>query len=414
MSRFTGLNRTVLQFVAVAIVVAGQPMVASAENDLQLHVPQTFSSAASAAHMDDDASGLQPTLAAGNMVEIVQERYPDGKIRIERHVTLDTSGNYVNHGVWRLHSPTETIVAEGQYDMGQRIGNWTRWLDRKDSPVFSQFPFNKFEPPFASQVNFTDGKMDGEWLIVDADNNKVMQVSLTEGERNGLVMSWLPNGKIYRQASYDQGVPVGDVLEADSKTGELKRIATYVDGRRIITKTAHYPRAKNRKGDEVKKSEEMFLAATTVEKTPDNFWIVQLAEYESQGKDLHHGPSKMWFESGKLQAEGFYQMDKRSGTFSYWYANGQVAATGEFVDDLPSDIWVWWHENGQKAAVGNYRTGSLIGDWRWWNEDGKLAQTKTFNGNEATASNPKDVLELGRAPSKKEAVARQTSAEQTR
>jgi antitoxin component YwqK of YwqJK toxin-antitoxin module len=414
MSRFTGLNRTVSQCVAVAIFVAGQQMVASAENDLQLHVPQTFSSAASAAHMDDDASGLQPTLAAGNMVEIVQERYPDGKIRIERHVTLDTSGNYVNHGVWRLHSPTETIVAEGQYDMGQRIGNWTRWLDRNDSPVFSQFPFNKFKPPFASQVNFSDGKMDGEWLIVDADNNKVMQVSLTEGKRNGLVMSWLPNGKIYRQASYDQGVPVGDVLEADSKTGELKRIATYVDGRRIVTKTAYYPRAKNRKGDEVKKSEEMFLAATTVEKTPDNFWIVQLAEYESQGKDLHHGPSKMWFESGKLQAEGFYQMDKRSGTFSYWYATGQVAATGEFVDDLPSDIWVWWHENGQKAAVGNYRTGSLVGDWRWWNEDGKLAQSKTYNGNEATASNPKDVLELGRAPSKKEAVARQTSAEQTR
>jgi antitoxin component YwqK of YwqJK toxin-antitoxin module len=223
------------------------------------------------------------------------------------------------------------------------------------------------------------------------------------------VITWLPNGKIYRQASYDQGVPVGDVLEADSKTGELKRIATYVDGRRIITKTAHYPRGRNRKADEVKKSEEMFLAATTVEKTPDNFWIVQLAEYESQGEDLHHGPSKMWFENGKLQVEGFYQMDKRSGTFSYWYSNGQVAATGEFVDDLPSDVWVWWHENGLKAAVGNYRAGALVGDWRWWNEDGKLAQAKSFDGNEATASNPREVLELGRAPSDKtEVAARQT------
>jgi antitoxin component YwqK of YwqJK toxin-antitoxin module len=414
MSRFTGLNRTVSQCVAVAIFVAGQQLAASAEDDLQLHVPQTFSSAASAAQMDDDAADVRPTPAAGDVVEIVRERYPDGKIRIERNVTLDASGNYVNHGVWRLHSPTETIVAEGQYDMGQRVGSWTRWLGRNDSPVFNQFPFNKFKPPFASQANFTDGVMDGEWLIVDADNNKVMQVSLTQGKRNGLVITWLPNGKIYRQASYDQGVPVGDVLEADSKTGELKRVATYVEGRRIITKTAHHRRAKNRKGEEIKKSEEMFLAATTVEKTPDNFWNVQLAEYESQGQDLHHGPSKMWFENGKLQVEGFYQMDKRSGTFSYWYDNGQVAATGEFVDDLPSDVWVWWHENGQKAAVGNYRAGSLIGDWRWWNEDGKLAQSKSFNGNEATASNPKEVLELGRAPSDKVSIARQTSAEQTK
>ena len=98
----------------------------------------------------------------------------------------------------------------------------------------------------------------------------------------------------------------------------------------------------------------MFLAATTVQKTPDNFWSVTLAEYEAQGKDLRHGPSKVWFESGKRQVEGFYQQDKRSGTFTYWYANGQVAATGEFADDKPNDVWVWWHENGQKAAVGKY------------------------------------------------------------
>ena len=77
--------------------------------------------------------------------------------------------------------------------------------------------------------------MDGEWLVVDAENNKMMQISLSGGKRNGLMITFLPNGKTYHQASYDNGVPVGDVLEADSKTGELKRIATYIDGRRIVT-----------------------------------------------------------------------------------------------------------------------------------------------------------------------------------
>ncbi len=158
----------------------------------------------------------------------------------------------------------------------------------------------------------------------------------------------------------------------------------------------------------------MFLAATTVEKTQDSFWNVTLAEYESQGKDLHHGPSKMWFESGKRQVEGFYQQDQRSGTFTYWYANGQVAATGEFADDLPNDVWVWWHENGQKAAVGKYRAGALVDDWRWWSEDGKLAKEKTYNGTEATAASPKEVLELGRAPADKGVATRQTSGEQSR
>lgn len=413
MHRSSGMNRTLLPFVAVAIFAMGQQVTALAEDGLQLRVPQSFSSAPSAAELDDHSADSQPTQAYDE-VEVIRERYPDGKVKIERQVTLDANGNYVNHGPWKLHSPDEVIVAEGQYDMGLRVGSWTRWLGRNDSKVFGQFPLKGFKPPFASQTTFSEGVMDGDWLVVDADNNKMLQISLTGGKRNGLMITFLPNGKTFRQASYDHGVPVGDVLEADSKTGELKRVATYIDGRRIVTKTAHYKRNRTRKGEELKKSEEMFLAATTVEKTPDSFWNVTLAEYESQGKDLHHGPSKMWFESGKRQVEGFYQQDQRSGTFTYWYANGQVAATGEFADDLPNDVWVWWHENGQKAAVGKYRAGALVDDWRWWSEDGKLAQEKTYNGTEAVSANPKEVLELGRAPEDKDVAARQTSGEQSR
>jgi antitoxin component YwqK of YwqJK toxin-antitoxin module len=385
--------------VAIALFANYQPGLLLAEDGLQLRVPQSFSAASPASDANQYSAAAGEHTRAIDEVEVVRERHPDGSIKVERQVTLDADGNYVNHGAWKLWSSNGTVVAEGQYDMGKRVGSWTRWLGKNESTAFNQFPFNRFKPPFASQAIFNNGVMDGEWLIVDADSRKVMQVSLSEGKRNGLVMTWLPNGKTYRQASYDQGVPVGDVMEADSKTSELKRIATYIDGRRIVTKTAHYNnRSRNRKGEAPKKSEEMFLAATTVETKPDNFWNVQLAEYGPQGKDLRHGPSKMWFENGKTQVDGFYQNDQRSGTFTYWYANGQVAATGEFSEDRPNDIWVWWHENGQKAAIGKYRAGALVDEWRWWSEDGKLAQQKVYNGTEAVSATPQDVLELGRAP----------------
>lgn len=413
MHRTFGTNKMVSQFVAVGIFAMGQQMAALGEDGLQLRVPQSFSSAPAASQIDINHDSHQ--LQSYDEVEVIRERYPDGKVRVERQVTLDANGNYVNHGPWKWYSSNEVVVAEGQYDMGKRVGNWTRWLGKNDSKIFSQAPFNRFKPPFASQVTFADGVMDGEWLVVDSDNKKMLQVSLSGGKRNGLVITYLPNGKVFRQASFDHGVPVGDVLEADSKTGELKRVATYIDGRRIVTKTAHYKRSRtNRNNEDLKKSEEMFLAATTVQKTADDFWHVTLAEYEPQGKDLRHGPSKMWFESGKRQVEGFYQADKRNGTFTYWYPNGQVAATGEFVDDKPTDVWVWWHENGQKAAVGKYRDGALVDEWRWWSEDGKLALEKTYDGTEKTASTPKEVLELGRAPSEKAVATRQTSAEQSR
>jgi antitoxin component YwqK of YwqJK toxin-antitoxin module len=404
----------VSQFVAVGIFVMGQQMAALGEDGLQLRVPQSFSSAPAASQIDLHGAGGEH-LQNYDVVEIVRERYPDGRVKIERQVTLDAEGNYVNHGPWKLYSPNEVVVAEGQFDMGQRIGNWTRWLGKNDSKTLDQAPFNRFKPPFASQVTFTDGKMDGEWIVVDSDNRKMLQVSLSSGQRNGLVVTYLSNGKPFRQASFDGGVPVGDVLEADAKTGELKRVATYIDGRRIITKTANYKQSgRRRRGDEQKKSEEMFLAATTVEKTPDNFWDVTLAEYESQGTDLRHGPSKFWFADGKRQVEGFFQQDQRNGTFTYWYANGQVAATGEFVDDKPSDVWVWWHENGQKAAVGQYDEGKLVSEWRWWSNDGQLAQEKTYSGTEATASTQQEVLDLGSGPTDKRVATRPASGEQTR
>ncbi len=413
MQRTFRMTRTHLSLLVTAVFALNQQIVAYGEEGLQLRVPQSFSSASSAAGMDDHHASQGPL--AYDEVEVIRERYPDGKIKIERQVTLDADGNYVNHGPWKLYSPGEIIVAEGQYDMGQRIGSWTRWLGRNDSPVFDQYPFKSFKPPFASQATFSEGVMDGEWIVVDADNKKMLQISLSAGKRNGLMITFLPNGKTFRQSSFDQGVPVGDIVEADAKSGELKRIATYIDGRRIITKTANYKRNRNnRKGEEVKKSEEMFLAATTVEKTPDNFWNVTLADYESQGTDLHHGPSKMWFANGKLQVDGFYQQDKRSGTFTYWYENGQIAATGEYSNDLPNDVWVWWHENGQKAAVGKYREGALVDDWRWWSNDGKLAQARTYDGTEAIASNPKEVLDLGRGPEEKSVATRQASGVKTR
>ena len=67
-------------------------------------------------------------------VEVVRERYPDGKVRIERQVTLNNEGNYVNHGAWKLFSASADVIAEGQYNFGQRVGMWTRWLGRNDSP----------------------------------------------------------------------------------------------------------------------------------------------------------------------------------------------------------------------------------------------------------------------------------------
>jgi antitoxin component YwqK of YwqJK toxin-antitoxin module len=328
-----------------------------------------------------------------NGSEVIRERYPDGKVKIERQVVLDDTGNYVNHGEWKLLSPKGDAIAQGNFDMGKRTGPWMRWHSPKDTALLNEFPFKNFRPPFQSSVNFVNDKMDGEWLITDSAQRKCAQIAIAAGKRNGVSTIWLPNGTIYSQATYEQGTPTGDVLEVDPKNGQPKRVATYSDGRKLTTNTVKGRNPKH------KKSEEQYLEPKTVQQTADDFWTMKFAEYTSEGEAMRHGPSRVWFDNGQIQQEGAYQFGKKQGTFTYYYDNGQVAATGEFRDDQPEDVWVWWHRNGQKATVGKYETGRLIGDWRWWSEDGKLANQVTYSEPSAPAQVGAEApVETGMAP----------------
>jgi antitoxin component YwqK of YwqJK toxin-antitoxin module len=379
----------VIRIAVAALTVLGIQWAGRAAE--KLNTPYTFSPtlADDSAQAPDLSSG-RTTGAAGEL-ETIRERYDDGKLKIERQVTLDSDGNYVNHGEWKMVARNGDPIAEGHYDMGKRIGTWTRWHGRQDSAELGEFPFNHFKAPFQSQANFVNDVMEGDWLITDASQRKCLEATFVGGKRNGTITIWLPSGKTYRQSTFDNGVPVGDVLEVD-KNGELKTAATYVEGRKVVTKTTYFHRGHQ------KQTEATFLAATTVEKAPDDFWNLRLAQYGSEGKDLRHGAAKTWFENGVVQQDGYYQYDQKSGTFTYRYENGQVAITGEYKDDVPDGLWVWWHENGQKAAIGTYNGGMMIGEWRWWNEDGKLAAQKTCDGTESAGSDPHDVIKVGRAP----------------
>ena len=337
------------------------------------------------AYSEPESYDTTITEVDSTQVEIFRERYTNGKVKIEREVALDSEGNYVNHGSWKMWDQAGVLIADGQYDMGLRVGSWTRVLGRNQTDLLRQSPFNRFKAPFVSQATFDNDKMNGEWLIIDADQRKCSQISLEKGIRNGLAITWMTNGKILRQTQYDHGVPVGEVLQTEPSSGETKQVATFLDGRRVAKNTAKHGRSQQ------KKSEEMYLAPKTVQTTADVFWATNFAKYGTEGESLRHGISRAWYTNGQPEWTGEYRYDKRIGQFQYWHANGQLAATGHYQNDAYTGQWIWWHENGQKAIVGEYRDGQLVGEWRWWNELGKLANRKLYDGTEVyTSQEPAD------------------------
>ena len=76
-----------------------------------------------------EPSGSTATLAGDSTpMETIRERYPDGDVKIEREVTTDADGDYVNHGAWRMWDRGGKLVAEGRYDLSRRDGQWGIWI----------------------------------------------------------------------------------------------------------------------------------------------------------------------------------------------------------------------------------------------------------------------------------------------
>jgi antitoxin component YwqK of YwqJK toxin-antitoxin module len=340
------------------------PAYADADYDDMLSTPDSY------LPVEEPTAGV---LSDGSSeVEVIRERYPNRRVKIEREVVLDADGNYVNHGAWKMWSEEGKLVAEGSYNMGERVGVWTRWHQRNDSASLREYPLSRFQSPFVSQTTFVGGKIDGDWIIFDANQEKCCHITVDNGVRNGKATIWLPGGQIYRHAMYENDVPIGDV-EQLNREGVLETVATYVDGRRAITKVTHFD------GTKEKKTEANYLGARMVVSAPDDFWNATFAEYQTDGDQLRHGAWKTWYSNGQLKLEGYYRRDVELGTFTWWHPNGQRAVVGQYVDGGQHGEWVWWHDNGQKATVGDYQLGAQSGLWRQWTADGKLESQQVYD-----------------------------------
>ncbi|WP_186767627.1 toxin-antitoxin system YwqK family antitoxin [Blastopirellula retiformator] len=311
-----------------------------------------------------------PAQAATGDVELIQERYPNASIKIEREVTQDDEGNYVNHGYWKHLDENGTMLAEGQYVSNQRDGVWSRWYRGNESNLFRSAPFNQFKPPFVSTASFKAGELHGVWGIHDANQRIIMEVSFVEGDRHGPANFYNVDGAKLQEANYVNGLLDGEVLEYPRGAKQPSR-SMFIKGRELAPKV---DQEKNGR----KKSEGVYLYAPLVAKTRDSWWDAKLAEYAPQGEDERHGKWITYYPNGQIQVEGEYEFDVPVGKFIWWYSNGQKAIQGSYVAGKEDGRWLWWHENGLKKTDGRYKNGVQVGHWMSWMPNGRVASSQDY------------------------------------
>jgi len=298
--------------------------------------------------------------------ELIRERYSNRRVKIEREVTQDERGNYLNDGSWQMWDESGNLVARGQYKHGKRDGVWLRWHRRNESKLLQSVPYNQFEEPFVSQAEFRDGELHGPWSIFDAKQRKISEWNFEDGQRQGISTWWYANGKKMREVQYEQGHRHGELMAWNVRS-ELVTRENYQHGRKLAPKTEYYNGGN-------KKTEGIYLHARIVLKEPDNWWQAEPALFTTVGEDERHGKFMAWYPNGQTRVEGRYEHDVEVGQFTWWYSNGQKATAGTFVQGLPDGVWTWWHENGQKATEGEYRQGQQVGQWMVWNPNGRVVQ----------------------------------------
>ncbi|HEX4130051.1 MAG TPA: hypothetical protein VHZ24_08405 [Pirellulales bacterium] len=313
---------------------------------------------------------IDPASLVDAKVEIFQERYPNTNIKIERSVTRDADGNYINHGPWTFWDETGKPIMKGEYLANQLHGHWVRYFGATEGNIFTGPFFKGFEAPFVCQADFVGGLLEGTWTITDSRDWKVCDMTFEHDIQNGKMIWYYPSGEKRREVSFKDGQMDGELVDY-APDGAIASKETYIAGRKIGTEIESYSPGH-------KKSERQYTYAS--QKVKYNFLegtSTPVKEADVKPK-LAHGPATWWYQNGQKQLEGTYEHDEPVGKFTWWYQNGQKSAEGQYVNGMQDGQWVWWHQNGQKRYEGNYSVDNRVGKWMEWKTDGKIVAIEDF------------------------------------
>jgi antitoxin component YwqK of YwqJK toxin-antitoxin module len=301
-------------------------------------------------------------------LETVTQRYPDGKIKVEREVGQDAAGNYFSQGMFKLYAPTGEVVKAGEFLNGKQQGKWTQQLAKDEGHLFSASHDNQWSGPFASEATFQEGRLHGTWTIKDSHGQNAIQWTFDNGVRSGAWTWWHSNGQKRLEASYVNGVLNGDVMEWD-QDGKVVNQNSYVDGKCVVKTVGWYTLGQ-------KRFEGTYLRTPNIPQATYDWWTSRIVTSASAPAvhDLQHGTWTEWYPSGNKKSEGQYDRGIPAGKFTWWYENGQEQAEGEYEAGQKTGAWITWHANGLKESLGEYKAGKLVTRWMRWTADGKLVE----------------------------------------
>jgi len=331
-------------------------------------------------------SEFEPITArrADSAPEVITEKYPNRKVKIERQVVQDAERNYVNHGPWKMWDPEGRLMAHGEFRNGKQHGTWIRLMS-----MFGSVD-GAFQPPYTSQAEFSNGELDGTWTISDSRQRVVGSWEFDRGELHGKVTHFYPTGQPQKEMTFKQGKLDGE-LNSFTPQGTVANREYFRAGKQLTPVVTWHEPNQQKQAEGWTQSEEV-----VVHKTID-WWqgILEITREPVVSEPIRIGTWNEWHANGTLRFTGDFRDGQPIGDHTWWHENGQKQLVGRYDDGLRADRWTRWYVNGRKQEEGEFYAGVKQGVWRVWSEEGQLIDSQELVATQdITPSSDLDEIEL--------------------
>jgi antitoxin component YwqK of YwqJK toxin-antitoxin module len=171
-----------------------------------------------------------------------------------------------------------------------------------------------------SEVSFKDGKKQGEERVLRADGRLESTIGWDRGVKEGKEISYADDGKKV----------VKEILWKGGEMGQLRE--WYLNGNLKLEESFRGPKSKRMKSywDSGKTELEGDLV------------LCETRDYGFVFRDwCEEGVQRSYFENGTPAGEASFHLGKRQGPSKTWWENGKLASVEEWADDRPTKAKRW-------------------------------------------------------------------------
>jgi antitoxin component YwqK of YwqJK toxin-antitoxin module len=268
-------------------------------------------------------------------------------------------------------------------DPAEGLYIWSKELyagDKKEGTADTYFPDHNLKQTFA----YNNGKKQGLSKEFDKDGNiislleynndfLISREKINRTDNNGLKQGdwkeFYPGGGKKSEKTYKDDQLHGYYKEYDMK-GKLILTMLYENGSIVKSKVDDEP--------DIEIVNSYDLSGKLIRSGPfrNQVPVGIHREYGPDGKIIN---SKMYNDNGLLLSEGI--VDEAGNKIGKWkdlYSSGKIQAEGQYTDNRRSGLWKFNSENEKGEQTGYYNNGRPDGMWKWYYESGVLLREEEY------------------------------------